>query len=45
MKFIQGITIFDQCNIILFDYVNSDGYIQTIKYIKDEDKITASSFK
>lgn len=35
-----GYNYFDYEDIILFDYVNIDGEIQTIKYIKNKDNIT-----
>lgn len=34
-----GYNYFEYEDIILFDFVNVDDYIQTVKYIKVEDKI------
>ena len=34
-----GYNYFEYDDVILFDYVNADDEIQTIKYIKNEDKI------
>lgn len=40
----SGYNHFDYDDVILFEYVNTDGYIQTVKYIKNEDKITTFVF-
>lgn len=39
-KIYAGYNYFEYEDIILFDYVNVDNEIQTMKYIKNEDKIT-----
>lgn len=38
-EFYAGYNYFEYEDIILFDFVDVDGEIQTIKYIKNEDKL------